>query len=100
MIAVAALLLALSVTDATATLALLESGCEEANPVMRRLLDWGVGPFLAGKLALTTSGLGVLLVARHQRFAFRSVRVGNFLPGLAIVYAFVNAYEVALLLWR
>lgn len=96
--ALALLLLALSMADALATIALLDSGCVEANPAMRCLLGYGAGAFLGGKMALTASGLLVILTCRHHHLFTPSWRVGHLLPGLAGVYGAVNAYEVVLLL--
>src|SRR5690348_1861112 len=42
----ATLLLVLTLVDGVVTIALLDQGCEEANPVMRALLDRGVNAFL------------------------------------------------------
>jgi hypothetical protein len=97
LVAMSVLLMTLSIVDAVATLLLLNSGCEEANPAMRILLDQGVNSFLAGKLALTGAGCLVLVIF-HKYPLFRSaVRVGHVLPILVGLYITLNAYQAVLL---
>ena len=51
------MLLIASLVDAVLTIRLIESGGGEINPVMNRLLEHGVLPFLLGKYLLTVIGL-------------------------------------------
>ena len=98
-LAVGMALVALSTTDAIATLTLIEGGvADEANPAMRYLLGHGVAVFLLGKMAMTLMGVCVLLVCRHHSLIRTRLRVGLLLLGLTGVYALVNVYEAALLL--
>jgi hypothetical protein len=52
--------LVLCIVDGVLTIELLNVNCEEANPVMRFLLDRGHLPFLVGKYAITAAGLPFL----------------------------------------
>jgi hypothetical protein len=93
----ATLLLVLTLVDGLLTVALLDHGCEEANPVMRLLLDRGVGTFLAGKYLLTAAFLPFVVVAyRYPLFGTR-IRVGHVLPAVVALYLVLIAYQSALL---
>jgi hypothetical protein len=59
------LVLFLTLVDGFLTLALLDSGFEEANPLLRYLLDRDPGLFFLGKYALTAAFLPVALVLRR-----------------------------------
>ncbi|MCP4407655.1 MAG: hypothetical protein GY807_07815, partial [Gammaproteobacteria bacterium] len=66
--------LLLSCVDATFTLALLQRGSVELNPLMAWLIDINPHLFVAVKLSIT--GLGVLLLLAHTQFrVFRSLKV-------------------------
>jgi Domain of unknown function (DUF5658) len=91
-------LIALSGTDAIATLVLLrDQNIEEVNPFMRALLGQGVGPFLVGKLTLTVLGVLAILIAQYHYLFVRPLRVHHLLTGITLIYAGVNLYEVYLL---
>jgi len=90
--------LGLSTFDGLATLCLITDGIDEANPVMRTLLAWGPGPFLAGKLALTTAGVWGIVAVRGRRLFGTRLRAGHVLLGLACIYGLVVVYELVLLI--
>jgi hypothetical protein len=90
-------LLFLSIVDALITIHLLPSGCGEVNPLMARLLDWGVLPFLVGKYILTAAGLPVLLVFKNFTLFGTRFRVGYLIPTLVALYVLLVVYQVALL---
>lgn len=94
--AMATLLLVLTLVDGVLTLGLLDEGCEEANPVMRFLLDHGPGAFLAGKYLLTAVFLPVALVTSQYRIFGTRFRVGYCLPIVAALYLLLIAYQLTL----
>ena len=96
--AFATLVLVLSTIDAAATLVLLGAGCEELNPAMSLLLEYGVQAFLLGKFLITAAGMPVLLICRNQYLFGAGIRAGYFLPGLAGVYGLLIAYQITPLL--
>lgn len=65
---------------------------------MRTLLAWGPGPFLVGKLALTTAGVWGIVAVRGRRLFGTRLRVGHILLGLGGVYGLVAVYELVLLI--
>jgi len=89
--------LALSTFDGLATLCLVTDRNDELNPVMRTLLAWGPGPFLVGKLALTTAGVWGIVAVRSRRLFGTRLRAGHILLGLGGVYGLVAVYELVLL---
>lgn len=92
----ASTLLVLTLVDGLLTVGLLERGCEEANPVMRLLLDRSVGTFLVGKYLLTAAFLPVALVMYQYRLFGTRVRVGHLVPVVAAMYAALIVYQVGL----
>ena len=73
----ASLLLVLTLIDGMLTFLLLDLGCEEANPVMRYLLERGPIPFFVGKYLLTAIFLPVALVMNRCRLFGTRIRVGH-----------------------
>ena len=57
--------LVLCIVDGVLTIELLDVNSEEANPVMKFLLDRGHLPFLVGKYAITAAGLPFLAVYKN-----------------------------------
>lgn len=80
-------ILLLSVVDLLLTLAYLERGGEEANPVMAWALEGGVSRFAAMKLALT--GGGALFLLLHVRFG----RTRHALTLLLVLYTLLMAWH-------
>ena len=80
-----------SVLDALFTLVFLNSGGDEANPVMALVLSHGHTPFVGLKMVLT--GLGAWFLAAHQNFplAFKA------LCGLAFGYLVLLIIHAAIL---
>ena len=85
------------VLDAMLTVHLLDTGAEEINPLMNRLLQRGVLSFLVGKYALTSLGLVLLLVFKNYYLFGARVRVGHWLPAIAAGYFVLIAYQVWLI---
>jgi hypothetical protein len=96
-LAVIVFLLFLSVVDAVITIHLIRSGCDEVNPLMARLLDWGISPFLIGKYLLTAAGLPVLLVFKNFTLFGTRFRVAYLIPVFVALYVALIVYQVALL---
>jgi hypothetical protein len=92
----ATLLLMLTIVDGVVTVALLDRGCEEANPVMQVLLDRGMGAFFIGKYVLTAAFLPFAVVMCRYRLFGTNVRVGHFLPIAVALYVVLIVYQTAL----
>jgi hypothetical protein len=88
--------LCLSMINGLATLQLIAAGMEEANPVMRFVMASGPGYFLAATLAMTGTGMIVLVAARRRTLLGTSIRSPHVLLGIAALYALLIAYELAL----
>ncbi|MBS0364691.1 MAG: hypothetical protein JSR67_02570 [Proteobacteria bacterium] len=95
-LAVAILIMMLSVGDALLTLELLRRGAYEANPMMAPLLaDSGLA-FAMVKIGLTAAG--VLLLTQLARLrAFGGITVGAVLYAVLALYGALIWYEVHLL---
>ena len=92
LLAVAISILLLSVCDACLTLALLEGGAREANPLMALLVGGDTTMFLSLKMAMT--GVSVVLMVCLARYRFmRLVRVEFALYGILIAYLCLIGYE-------
>ncbi len=90
-------LLSLSIADAWITIELVDSGCSEINPLMARLLDWGVVPFLAIKYVLTAAGLPILLLYKNYYLFGTRLRVVYLIPTFVAMYVALLAYQAMLL---
>ncbi len=87
----------LSCVDAFMTLELLELGMYEANPVMAAVLAQGTPLFAATKMAMTGTGILVLVFLAKARFLNR-FRTGLFLTAFFSFYACLVCYELVNLL--
>ena len=87
----------LSVADAAMTLALLERGMFEANPMMAWIMQFGTAAFVGTKVALTAFGILTLVYLAKARFLDR-VRAGLFLTMFFSGYACLVCYEIVQLL--
>jgi hypothetical protein len=95
---VVVLMLALaSIVDAWLTIDLLEAGADEINPLMARLLEYGVLPFLLGKYVLTVIGIPLLLIFKNYYLFGTSFRVGHLIPLMVSMYAVLIAYQILLI---
>jgi hypothetical protein len=92
----AIVILLLSVTDAFLTLTLLARGASEVNPVMAYLLEEAPRLFATVKMALTGSGI-VVLVALARARVFRIIRISNVIHWFLIIYLALIGYEAWLL---
>lgn len=95
-LAVAMLIMLLSVADAFLTLRLIELGATEANPLMAVLLDDGTAGFAYLKVALTAAGVIVLSIMARLR-AFGRIPVSLLLYLILGVYGTLITYEFWLL---
>ena len=93
---IASLLLIFTLIDGVITYMLLDFGCEEANPLMRYLLEWSPVAFFVGKYALTAAFLPVALVMNRYRLFGTRLRAGHLIPIVAGLYIVLIAYQAAL----
>ena len=92
----AVLLLLLTIADGLLTVALLDHGCEEANPLLRVLLDRGTAPFFVGKYVLIAAFLPIALVLDRHRLFGTGLRVGHLAPIFVALYVVLLAYQYSL----
>jgi len=92
----AIMILLLSVTDAFLTLTLISIGGEEANPIMAYLLEQTPRLFATVKIALTGSGI-IVLVALARARVFRVIRISNIIHWCMLGYVGLIVYEAWLL---
>jgi hypothetical protein len=95
-LAVALLILILSIADALLTLTLLNHGALETNPVMGALLHGDGHGFAAIKIGLTATGVVLLTLLVRVR-AFGRLPVSTLLYGVLAVYTMLVCYELWLL---
>ncbi len=95
-LAVALIVLLLSVADALLTLTLVQHGAFEANPLMAAFLKDDPDHFAAVKIALTAGGVVLLTVVAKVR-AFGRLPVSAILYGVLGAYAGLVGYELWLL---
>ncbi len=96
MLAMAIMLLLMTIVDGVITVGLIERGCEEANPLMRVLLEHSTTAFFVSKYLLTAAFLPVALVADRYRLFGTPFRVGHVMPILVILYVILIAYQYTL----
>ena len=87
----------LSCVDAFMTLQLLELGMYEANPFMAAMLEQSTSTFAATKMAITGTGILILVFLAKARFLNR-FRTGLFLTMFFSFYACLVCYEFVNLL--
>lgn len=90
------MVLVMTLIDGALTVALLDKGCEEANPLMRYLLERGVTAFFVGKYLLTAVFLPVALVMNRYRLFGTRLRVGHLLLLVAALYLVLIGYQLVL----
>jgi len=88
--------IALSVVDVYATLALLQQGGVELNPLMRKMIDTDVWLFYLFKYTVTAAGLFVLLSFKRFR-VYKNFNALHTLYGVLAVYVVVVVYQIGLL---
>jgi hypothetical protein len=86
------MILLLSVADAFLTITLITAGAQEANPLLAFILEDHPELFAALKMALTGSGVLVLVAVARTRL-FQIMRVGLVLQGVFVAYVALIAYE-------
>lgn len=89
-------ILLLSALDAALTLILVQYGANEANPLLRPLLERDLHEFINLKLLLTAVPL-VLLVAHSRLVIYGYIKVERIVHGLLLIYFAVIVYELFLL---
>jgi hypothetical protein len=85
-------ILLLSVADAFLTITLIMGGASEANPFLEFILEDHPKLFGALKMALTGTGVLVLVAVARTRL-FRVMRAGFVLQGIFVAYVALIAYE-------
>lgn len=96
LLAVAIGIVLLSVVDAFMTLALLQGGADEVNPIMAALIYRSVAMFAALKMGITSAGVILMVFLARYRF-MRLLRVEWALYGLLLVYLCLVGYELWML---
>lgn len=96
LLAVAIAISLLCMGDAFLTLLLLQGGAYEVNPLMAGLIYRSVAAFAAWKMAMTGTGIVLMVVLARYRF-MRLLRVECVLYGVLIAYGGLIGYEVWLL---
>ena len=97
MFVVIVMLMIASIVDAILTIQLIDAGAREINPLMDRLLDYGILPFLLGKYMLTVAGLPLLLIFKNHYLFGTPVRVGYLIPMAVAMYLVLIGYQLALM---
>jgi hypothetical protein len=87
----------LSCADAFLTLILIDNGMYEANPLMAGAMAEGVGLFVASKMALTGTGILLLVFLAKTQFLNR-IRTGLILTSFFSLYCCLVCYEIVSLL--
>lgn len=87
----------MSCLDAVMTLALIERGMVEVNPVMATMLGQGTAAFAATKMTMTGTSILALVFLAKARFMNR-LRTGLFLTFFFSAYACLVCYEFVYLL--
>ncbi|MFZ0498391.1 MAG: DUF5658 family protein [Steroidobacteraceae bacterium] len=97
-LAIATLILALCASDAALTVALIDRGAYELNPLLAPLIGRSGALFVLVKVGLT--GISVVLLTLLSRIrAFGRMRVALLLYAVLAGYAALIAYELHLLGW-
>jgi hypothetical protein len=96
LLAVAIIILLLSCVDALLTLALLQGGADEVNPIMAMFVYRSVAMFAALKMTLTCLGVVFMVFLARYRF-MRRLPVGWALYAVLIAYTGLIGYEIHLL---
>jgi hypothetical protein len=91
------MLVGASLLDAVLTIRLIEAGGREVNPLMDRVLNQGLMPFLMVKYLLTVLGLPILLIFKNFYLFGTQFRVGHLIPAILVLYAMLVAYQLALM---
>lgn len=95
-LATAILILTFSSADAALTLALIEHGAYETNPLMRPFVYGSALPFTVVKVSLTAGGVVLLTLLASMRL-FGRLSAGVVLYALLAGYGALIAYELRLL---
>lgn len=95
-LAVGLLILLLSGADAFLTITLLHLGANEANPVMKPLVQYAGMDFAVWKMVLTSAGVVLLILLARMR-AFGRIPVAVILYGVLLGYVALVGYELHLL---
>ena len=88
------MLLVASIADGFLTVQLITAGGREINPLMDRLLEFGIMPFFFGKYLLTVVGLPLLLLFENFYLFGTRLRVGYLLPFTVVLYAILIGYQL------
>ena len=91
------MLIIASIVDAVLTIQLIDAGASEINPLMTRLLEHGIRPFLFGKYVLTVVGLPLLLIFQNHCLFGTRIRVGYLIPMAVVMYLVLIGYQLVLM---
>jgi hypothetical protein len=91
---VALVIMSLCIVDVFATLALLQKGSIELNPIMRKLIETDVRLFFVVKYVATTVGVFLLLSYKRFRLFNKNINSLHALYGFMSVYFMLVAYQV------
>ncbi len=89
--------MSLSIVDVFATLALLQKGSIELNPVMAKLIETDVKLFFVVKYIATALGVFLLLSYKRFRLFRKNINSLHVLYGFMAVYLMLVMYQVVLL---
>lgn len=89
-------ILGLTIVDGLLTVELVGVHCEEANPVMKYMLNQGHGMFFIAKYILTALGMPFLLIFKNHLMFGTRFRVGFFFPVILALYLILVAYQIML----
>jgi hypothetical protein len=93
--AITAILL-LSIFDALLTLALIERGSSELNPVMGYFLEYGPLPFIIAKYILTCIGVLILLIFKNVFLPKVNIYTYSLFPCVIVAFSTVILWELFL----
>jgi hypothetical protein len=94
---VALVIMSLCIVDVFATLALLQKGSIELNPIMRKLIETDVQLFFAVKYVATTMGVFLLLSYKQFRLFGKNINSLHALYGFMAVYLILVTYQLTLI---
>jgi hypothetical protein len=93
--AITAILL-LSIFDALLTLALIERGSSELNPVMEYFLEYGPLHFIIAKYILTCFGVLILLIFKNVFLTKVNIYTYSLFPCVIVAFSTVILWELYL----
>jgi len=90
-------ILILSILDAVLTLAVIQRGASELNPVMAYFLEHGTLTFIVAKYVLTSIGVLILLIFKNVFLTQLKIYTHSLFPCVIVVFIIVIAWELFLI---